>query len=999
MGGLSFDFKDDFVMIAAIMSLESTNLQTWLCEISGQTVSISRGLFSFFKQKYRSIKLDDFKLFNVFTFMPFLEEAIKKNPDFIDGKSQFKIRNLQSSIILPQKINLIVDVLREKLREEELLAVNISNGEMLNQYTMEKTLNENQSTLYNKEKSKTRVAKYLSKIEKILGNNPKKQLLLEKFQNLNMNNFEIANLLLENMPVEKFNIFLNLDFYKHVYGDNENENFQIFSLTTFFGSNEMMKHMQAAKSTKSESEEMNEDEISLSVDMIKTLPHNDTVAIKKIFNRTTNHTNTTKIEVKPKITINMKKENPNDFVKRKNLSDISDTGKSEEFEVENEMGKGNKFFSNQKRNVDWREESQGSSSVNSISQSFLVFKQMDVIQNSVPTTIRRSFLVIASELFLVVLFCILYWIISSSYIDTYHKPTQKSLINLCKMGSSVYLSTILSIEYEYEKLGLSKIGSSAEIFQTFFKNNFQVVNEIGHEKLSEVTQFEYQNLYKNYSVDIVDYQSKKMKSITYADLVAMDSIIIASLVFSDSENNYDLIKNLPRNFPAFLNATSLILDSTEHSFLNSNVETTNNLMIVMLVFLFSKILLKLLEYKFLSQYQKRITQILNLLRRVNENDAANEIQICHETLKIMNDPSEIYLQTTFSEKCLNKLDSENEDLPPEKKEKANDKSKKKKLVYDFKSFPKSHILFFILFFVMVSFSFFFFNFYYWSMINESIKSLIQINIFFEKLYFLSITTLCLQKNLLRAQIIDEPSYSNLNNIFQQEDYRRTYFKNIFDEKMITLKEIVAFSLAKYSLQAKKDINSELFSDLIQFDVCQVLVNKKIINAEYLKMCEKSLYGAFKKGIISAINEYFNEISSLDVFLDVPIDLNNNQQFKDYINDTYSDEYDGSSKDFIIAAKFLNDALLLYYSYINDYYNEIMEGQINGLKYLLLFTTILLFIIIFILAYFTKIFLKKAYKYCALTLGIIPLNKILNDKPTVFLINQLVKDGQLDLSKN
>lgn len=983
------------------MSLESKNLQTWLCEVSGQTVNISRGLFSFFQQKYHSVKLEDFQLLNVYTFMPFLQEAIKKNTDFIEKKSNFKIRNLQGSLILPQKINLIIDVLREKMREEEMLAGNISNRELFNQYT--KTQKDNQSTLYEKEKSKrsergSGVAKYLYKIEKIIGNNPKKELILEKFLNSNLTNFEIANLLMESVPVEKYNVFLNLDFYRHIYGDNENENFQIFGLTTFFSSSEMLKSMQTTKSTKSESIEKNEDEVPSSNDNRKTLPHNDTIAIKQIFDRTSNHKNTSKIEEKSKVKIIEEKETPNDFVMRKNLSDISDSGASEEFEVENEVAKGNKFFSNEKKNFEAREESQGSSSVNSISQSFLVFKQMNLIQNSVPATIRRSFLVIASEMFFVVLFCILYWILSSSYIETYHKPTQKSLINLCKMGSSVYLSTILAMEYEYEKLGMSKIGSNAEIFETFFKDNFQVVNEIGNEKVSEVTQFEYQNLYKNQLVEIVDYQTKQMKTVTYADLVAIDSVIIASILYSDSETNHDLLVNLPRNFPAFLNATSLILESTELSFLNSNEETTNNLMIVMFVFLFSKILLKLWEYKLLSEYQKRITQILNLLRRVNENDAVNEIQVCQETLRIMNDTSEIYLHINFSEKCLNKLDSEYEGLPA-KKEKVNDKNRKKKLVYDFKSFPQSKILFFILFFVVLSSSFFCFNFYYWSVINENIKSLIQINIFFEKLYFLSITTLCLQKNLLRAQILTDPSYSNLNNIFQQEQYRIKYFKDIFDDRMITLKEIVAFSLGKYSLQAKKDINSKAFSDLIQYDVCQVLADEKLINADYLPMCLRSLYGGFKKGIISAINEYLNEVANLDVFLDVPLDHNNNQKFREYINDTSSDEYDGSSKDFIIAAKFINDALLLYYFQINDYYNGIMENQINGLKSFLLATTIILFIIIFILAYFTKIFLRKAYKYCALTLGIIPLNKILNDKPTVFLINQLVKEEQLDLSKN
>ena len=209
---------------------------------------------------------------------------------------------------------------------------------------------------------------------------------------------------------------------------------------------------------------------------------------------------------------------------------------------------------------------------------------------------------------------------------------------------------------------------------------------------------------------------------------------------------------------------------------------------------------------------------------------------------------------------------------------------------------------------------------------------------------------------------------------------------IFDDKIKTLKDIVAFSLGKYSLQAKNDINSKIFSDLIQYDVCRVLFDKNLIPEKYIHICSSSLNDGFTKGIISVVNEYLNQITTLDVFLDnEKIDYNNNQIFKDYLKEE-------SEKEIIVSAKFLNDALLLYYSFINDYYNDIMEGQINSLKLFLLTTTIIFFLIISVLASFMKIFLKTIYKYSALTLGIIPLERILNDKPTTFLINQFVKDG-------
>lgn len=1011
------------------MSLETKNLQTWLCELEGQTVNVSKGLFNFFQQKYSKIRVEDFNLLNVYSFLPFIEEAIKKNADFIEGRNAFQIRNLQGFLILPQRINSILDILREKNKEEETMRVDRSQNTFMNntyrthtatQHVKQEEKQKEQEKGKEKEKEKELTkrsqktasikgggARYLNTIEKTLINSPNRTNLIRKFQNNELTNMDIVNAIMDTIPVDKYQISLDLNFHRHIYGEADDDNFVIFSLTTNFNHTDLLNRtVKTERTDKSEDEEL-----PTALDMnVNNVPNNESVVIKKIFSRTEKlEENNKKIIVdnenengnpegngEDPISIRNRSNISNDEIhqkkeieRRNNHSEVSDEAEDENLErTYNEKSKRQL----EKNNEDRIEKSQGSSSVDSVKQAFIVFNKMKFIQNSVPLSVKRNFLAIIAELFFVILYCVLYWIFASSYVETYYRPTQKNLINLCKMSSSVYLTTILSAEIEYERLGLSEIGEDAEIFKNFLNSNFEIINEIGNEKVSEVTEFEYQNLYKTYVMEIVDFQSRQTKNITYADLISLNSIIIASIIHADHEMNYDMLINLQRNFPSFLTATSVILSSTEDSFLNSNGQTTNSLLILMITFLLIKLLLKLVEFKLLYDYQKRITQLLNLLKRVNESDASREIVFCQEIIKIMNESSELYLQIDFSDKCLNRYDSYSDPNLMVKTEanvnRGKDKSKfKKKSMYDFKPLPVMRIIFFVGFFAALSFSFFFFNFYYWSAINENIKNLIEINIFFEKLYYLSISTLCIQKSLLRVEIVPDSDYMHLKSDFQNQDYRFKYFKEIFDDKVKTLKEIVAFSLGKYSLQAKNDINSKIFSDLIQYDVCQVLFEKNLIPEKYIEICLGSLNGGFKKGIISVVNQYLNEVITLDNFLDVPkIDYNNNQEFKDYLKEK-------TEKDIIVSAKFLNDALLLYYSFINDYYNGIMESQINGLKLFLLATTVIFFLIIFLLASFMKVFLKKIYKYCALTLGIIPLERILNDKPTIFLINQFVKDGQ------
>ena len=1021
-GGISFDFKDDFVMIGAIMSLETKNLQTWLCEDVGQTVNISKGLFNFFQQKYPRISVEDFYLFNVFSFLPFLEDAIKKNSDFIEGRNAFQIRNLQGYLILPQRINSILDILREKYKEEETIKERTERTERTITQTFLPHQEKNEAKEAVKEKKEKKQitektvsttlkqgsARYINTIEKTLGDNPNKATLIRKFQNNELTNMDIVNALLETIPTDKYQITLDVSFHRHFYGEEDTDNFSIFSLTTNLNHNDLMNRtVRTDRTNKTE-----ENELHTIIDNVNEVPNNESVVLKKIFSRTENLPKKQEIDILedekneenklllPQKLESIKDPNPDDSHpnpelkeekeedKRKNHSEIS-----QDDDEDGEKSKQEKSFKGlgTKNQEDGIEKSQGSSTT-SVKQAFLVFNKMKLIQNSLPVGIQRNFLAVLVELFIILSYCIIYWIFASSYVDNYHKPIQKHLINLCRMGTATYLATTVAIEYEYERLGLSSMAGSETIFHDLLKINFDIIHDVDITKNSETSDFEYQDLYKNYQVKIVDFQTKKLKSVSYSEFVTLNSWIVSSLINSPRDINYDQLINLQRNIVAFINATSVLQSSMESNFLNSNSKTTDSLLVLMIVFLVIEMCLKIFEYKLLYDYQNKISQLLNLLKRVNENDASKEIMFCNEIIRIMNDKSEAYLKINFSERSLNRADQEFERILMVKNDpgqsKSNEKSKfKKKSIYDFKPLPTFRIILFVAMFLIFSFSFLFFNFYYWNSINQNIQNLIQINIFFEKLYYCSITTLCIQKNLIRTHIIPDNDYEALADPFQTKKERIDIFQYNFHLRMEILKNIVAFSLGRYSLEAKNDMNSVIFNKLVQGDVCQALVDQNVISTEYLSLCSTSLNEAFSKGIISVVTEYLNQLAEIETMVNSEsYDLTNAKKFKDYIESK-------ESKNFIKSAKFLNIALYQYYSIMNQHYDESMEKQITGMKIFLLSTTVILFIVTFILALFIKVFLRKAYKYSALTLGLIPLDRILNDKPTIFLINQFVKDGQ------
>jgi len=88
--------------------------------------------------------------------------------------------------------------------------------------------------------------------------------------------------------------------------------------------------------------------------------------------------------------------------------------------------------------------------------------------------------------------------------------------------------------------------------------------------------------------------------------------------------------------------------------------------------------------------------------------------------------------------------------------------------------------------------------------------------------------------------------------------------------------------------------------------------------------------------------------------------------------------------------YLSEALVLFYGFINQFYNPILEKQRFSCQSTLFATATLLVVFFSLLAIFTWKYMKIYYRFLALSLSIMPYDKITEDEATIQIIENFTK---------
>ena len=533
----------------------------------------------------------------------------------------------------------------------------------------------------------------------------------------------------------------------------------------------------------------------------------------------------------------------------------------------------------------------------------------------------------------------------------------------------------------------------------------------------------YESLYK--SLDTSYVEQSNLFSVKFVDLLDLYIETVHGFVESEDifNKNYEEIIIFQRNYPYYLSG-AVVLSTLQNEFLNSNQNTTNIVLTLMIVFLCINAFLKVFELFEMMRFHKLLTFLMNIFRRVSVKEAEGELKFLSEVNNLMNKP---FIHLNFLDKYLNREFDENEkneknekndksemNEKNEKNEKndknykneKNEKNEKNHILtkrmfekkhkmkvfvekpkvsfYNFKQMSTMKIYLLLLTISGVSFSFFYFNYFFWITNNQNISTLIQINTFFENLYIYSTSILGFSTLFLRETIIRNLDYEASNEFYQQHQNRLNYCYNNFLKRYYVVGNITSNYMIQYTLEAQTNLKDNDFNIIVGGDICVYLLKMGILDSDNQDICESFLNGAFKKGILNVMNEYLREISlftNFQSFLD-----NSSINREEAINFINQKEY----RDLLNSHYFLTKTLLSYYENINNYYQGIMDNQMSNLNLFLILTSIFFGLVFLIVSLLLYCGLLKFYKNVSLNLNMIPYDRLTSDEQTKFLIKQFLK---------
>ena len=1023
--GYNFDYKDDFVMIAAIMRpIDNTGESYhWLCEEGGMTIGVSENIYNLFKSTYDFINKSHMNQL----ILPCMIPDIKYYMGIIkENKEKFKIQqfiNKSGYLHLPENL------------KEILEAMNTVNKEMENETYKDSSFHSKSiKTVYsiNSRKSQKVGLKKVNLFKNTIINfdyvNDSDSLKAQLFENY-----------MKNTISKKFAIIFDCFAQMHYHGAYQSDyilviNVNIKTIKLNTDSNDYVRNLKKnEKSTifiKKDLEDISKSDV-LSSDirgLSGLFPKENPLQFKQIFDKSLVfevedpiRKNSENSEKREKDANNEKIENYEIFVKTEKDEKSEKSDESVKNEINEQPTLKFKKTSNISSNIDFNANSFGiesnnknnefkektskiSSSVNESKTIYLIYASINMIQTKFPSNIKRIMISFFIETLLIMGYFAVLYTLYQQYVNQNYEPIQKSLINYCSLATSFSYSTAIFSEIEYKTYNLTNRtydNLKRSLWTRIMQYNYDMMKTINYEERNIEGNLPYQKIYKNVQNKFIDYETLKMETLYYADTFEFYSDLIYQTINDFNRilpQNFQII--LQRNYPYVLPATSAIYLAVKNDFTVSNQGTTQNILYVLIAFMLFMGVLKVFEVINMLNLHQMITQIMTIFRRVNLQDSIAETKFYHEMIQIMH--NEQFLMVRFTDKCFNKKVnniSEGQALASSCQNSSSSRKtvKTKKIIhlkkqkfsfYNMKQLPKTKVIILMLLIFSLSFIYYFFNYYFWITNNQKINNLIEINLLLIDVYIYSTSILGFNTMAIRERVAHNPEYESLSDIYQNPQTRMSYFYTNMMKRLYLIGNTTASSLTQYTLEAQSSMKNKEFDQLVLSNICELLQERGILTEDdELSFCEGSFNGAIKKGILPLVMEYLQTIKNQEIYTEIYKDASKiNQQIlnaKEFVN---SKAYE----DFMFSYYYYIRAQLIYYNAINDYYKGLMDEEMNKLYLFLILTSLVWGGFFLCLGLILRRKLAEYYKYVALSLSLIPYDRLLHDEQTKFLINNFIK---------
>ena len=1051
--GFNLSYKDDYVANAAMMKLEENGNEEVLINEEGMVLGFNREFFTFFKKEYPGISNKHLESISLYSLVPRIRETIENDKVFKERKT-LVYRNMICTMILPQNLLEIIELLlyysQEFLEAKEhetkksiytssmnTYRTNRSNN-MINTNTLIASSNSNFRSMRATKDLLTRLSNFINKLESLKS---KKDLIVNLFKE-HTSSFEVLmNKMMELQVLKKSRISIDLSFRYHRYGKDTAHVLSMARVifTKIYHIEKPESEVMAGKKSFNFDESIvsnpftttirivmppnNEVEFGLEFERILKSEGSDVSMKKKIesvnekFQIELKNEKNERIEKKHVEILEIKEEilaSMNSFEQKKHEENLykdkfqkisikSSLKSSDEKNIRLDALKlqTTEQFVQKEMELD---NSVKSSSTSTGKKAFNVLLILSVIQKKLPRVLSHITYLLTLQLFLILIYCIIYHQLAGQYVPTTYIPLRTNVINQLRINQAMARATTVFCQFESSQLGFSSNLSDFKLEEMYkiLNDSYTISIKLFYEDRDMQGNFGFssylQDLYANY----VDYNDHQPKSILISDFTDIWlNVINLVLIKHDLNIVNDIINVLQRNYLSYLDTTKILRDEMQESLMGSNELVTAQLIAALAVAVSLIGLWKFLEFFFLMSFYKRVTRLLNIFLRSNATEAINEIFFLKEVLETLKDQSHSYMMIYFSDKLLSKRNyaiatDEANNLNKNVK-KAKDSSKKKLGISKkhhisssgLKPFSNMKILMFLCITGCSSICYFVFDYYFWTTCNTKIESLLQKTTLLNNLFIFSATLLTLNNLNLREEIIRDPLYEATLARDQIHEYRMKQLELYFNMRLISLEGFIRV-LPENTLSAEQDLQDANFSKLIEGNICEILEEFGLIDKNINNFCLDAFNGAFKKGLLGVLNEYLNYFKSLKHLTDMTnvvteADWNKRREdIKDYINsEAYSDT--------ILASYLVNKAIRLFYEYFSDYYLQQLNTNIGSLTSFIWIMCAVCLVFMFIVLIWSWRFLKKMYRHSAATLSLIPLEKLSFDEQTIFLIKSFYKD--------
>ena len=1050
--GFNFDYSYDMVFQAAFLDIGKRDECLLIFDEKGQVLGLTKEFYRLFCKDLINLKLDLFILLNIFNFVPNLNSIITKHK-LMNDKTNNSLINQVSQIYFPVNFEEIMTIFAMKLKEEnENLKSSKSYSKSVISMKSNKTAksikslassNSNKRSNTNKSKSTRFFTKFLQTWNRTI---EEKQEIERKFQDKEISNYELLEILIDRPSCKRHKINFNLNVFRNYYSQTECLTFCQININkiskdlkqigqihnkfdTFYDPKtayqfnnseviEKLNELEIEPITKEDDEikssfinmpnlnehyfkELHAENNRMMTTENDVLPSIEEEKIEKIekieiIEKIENIELKVRMKEPRKLSTNLTKSDSYQKIEEKDKKNAIKTPPPESFINSSDhseiLKQKNIDFGKNTSNmkiIDVLDHSSQKSSLSNVKKTFTVFAIISLIQRNIPSCLLSFTFSQILELIIIICYCISVYVLSVQYIDSYYNPLNEAVLNFAKMYNTYTCTNLVTVEYEYAIYNFTDYDNGFLYdteFKTIILEAFDTLKELQNVERSKASNFGYQDFFKTVMINASSISLPVMKEVIFVDF--LDSIIKQSyeLDITDySSMTLEKLEYFSINYIKFLEIYHTISKSIDNEFFQTNQTIATGLQIIMLLFVILIFSLKCFEYWQLDIYYKKLIRILNIFLRVNQKEAFGEFYLSKDIHHVVNDPMDVFLEYNYIDKVLMKrnhkifeLDTENVNSNKKTKNDKKNVTKKKFSFQELKPLSMFPLMSFICFFGTLVLLYISLNYYYFVVINDEIKNLINITLFFEKIYTLPTTVLMINRIALREKVIR-------NQLFNVPDAtaREIEINALLESYVNDLKSTTEF-ISLYSLNAIDNIQEKDFPYLIYGDACESLVMNSLITNDMKEKCQKSLNSAFQKGLLSIINEVLRGITDDEEFRIVYENSQDIQTQKDGILKRLKTNV---GVDRVTADFYLNKVLMVFYNELENFYKGEMLIKIDNLKVVILATTIILSLVFIGEIYFSKKYFEKIHRNTSLSLNLIPYDKLLNDEQTLFLIKR------------